>query len=181
MLPQPMSKPTPEMRDLLLIGDHAADRLGVAEMAVRADHAGHDIADRHAVAHLRDGRMLVLPKTCSGAFLKRSSCGRSMRDLRRGRIGLARKMLLAGGVAIQAPGRLAAAFADAESGSMPRRGRVRGRAPGGDQVVALYWLLLNLDQPRALPRGVRDRSWPSSTRPRAGNENPPERLAREGP
>ena len=49
--------------DLLLIGDDAADRLRIAEMAVGADDAADDIADRHAVLHLRDGRGIVLGRT----------------------------------------------------------------------------------------------------------------------
>ena len=34
---------------MLLVGDDAADRLRVAEVAVGAEHAGHGIADCHAV------------------------------------------------------------------------------------------------------------------------------------
>jgi hypothetical protein len=56
--------------DLLLIGDHAADRLRIAEMPVGANHAGDGIADRHAIAHLRDRRVIVLAEDlsagCSG-------------------------------------------------------------------------------------------------------------------
>ncbi len=100
-------------RDLLLIGDHATDRLGVAEMAVGADHAGHDIADRHAVTHLLDGRRVVLAEHLQRRVLEALLLRTQHRNLRRGGIGLARELLLAGGVAIQAPGRLAAAFADA--------------------------------------------------------------------
>src|ERR1700722_20500397 len=48
--------------DLLFIGDYAANRLRVAEMAVRADHAGPGFADRHAVAHLGQGVFVVLAK-----------------------------------------------------------------------------------------------------------------------
>jgi len=46
MLPQPMSKPTPGNADLLLVSDNAADWLGIAEVAVGADDACHDIAHR---------------------------------------------------------------------------------------------------------------------------------------
>jgi hypothetical protein len=55
---------------LLLVGDDAADRLGIAEVAVGADHAGHDIADRHAIAHLRDSRFVVAAKDFERAILK---------------------------------------------------------------------------------------------------------------
>ena len=46
--------------DLLLIGDDAADRLCIAKVAVRANDAGHDIADRHTVPHLGDGCLVML-------------------------------------------------------------------------------------------------------------------------
>jgi hypothetical protein len=59
MLPQPMSKPTPEML-ICFSGDHPADRLGIAEVAVGTDHPGNDAADRHAVAHLRNSRRIAL-------------------------------------------------------------------------------------------------------------------------
>src|SRR4029077_13928514 len=42
----------PAHRDVLLIGDHAPDRLRVAEMAVGAEHPADDTADRHAPCHL---------------------------------------------------------------------------------------------------------------------------------
>ena len=45
--------------DLALVGDHAADRLRVAEVTVGADHAGHHVADAHAVAHLAQRRCVV--------------------------------------------------------------------------------------------------------------------------
>ena len=46
--------------DLTLVGDHAADRLSVAEMAVGTDDAGHHVAETHAVAHLRDRALLMV-------------------------------------------------------------------------------------------------------------------------
>jgi len=60
MLPQPMSKPTARDRDVLLVGDHAADGLRVAEVAVGAQHAAGDAADAHAAPHLRDGALVML-------------------------------------------------------------------------------------------------------------------------
>ncbi|CCE07269.1 hypothetical protein BRAS3843_2020030 [Bradyrhizobium sp. STM 3843] len=90
--------------DLLLIGDHAADRLGIAEMAVGADHAGHGVADRHAIAHLRKRRVLVLAEHLQRAVL---ILGR-LRPARHGvgeRLRVTRKLLLAGGVVKRAPQR----------------------------------------------------------------------------
>jgi hypothetical protein len=46
--------------DLPFVSDHAADGLGIAEVAVGADDAGHGIADLHAVAHLRQRRGFVI-------------------------------------------------------------------------------------------------------------------------
>jgi hypothetical protein len=40
MLPQAISNPTPGNADLLLVGDNAADRLGITKVAV-----GNDVAD----------------------------------------------------------------------------------------------------------------------------------------
>jgi hypothetical protein len=39
--------------DLLLVGDDAADRLRITEVPIRADHARDNVADAHAIAHLR--------------------------------------------------------------------------------------------------------------------------------
>ena len=47
--------------DVLLVGDHAADGVGVAEVAVGAQNAFHRAADRHAALHLRERLGLVLP------------------------------------------------------------------------------------------------------------------------
>ena len=47
--------------DIFFVGDHAADRVGVAEVAVRAKHALHGAADRHAALHLRERLGFVLP------------------------------------------------------------------------------------------------------------------------
>ena len=47
-------------RDVLLVGDHAADRLRVAEVAIGAQNAAGDAADAHAAPHLRDGALVML-------------------------------------------------------------------------------------------------------------------------
>src|SRR6266404_9013001 len=46
--------------DLLLVSDHAANRLGIAKMTISADHAGHGITNCHAVTHLRQRIFVVL-------------------------------------------------------------------------------------------------------------------------
>ena len=90
--------------DLLLVGDHAADRLRIAEMAVGADHAGDDVADRHAIAHLRDRRVVVLAEHLERAVLV-LRCLRLERDIGCNGLRIPRKLLLARGVTKQAPGR----------------------------------------------------------------------------
>jgi hypothetical protein len=45
---------------VFLVGDHAAHRLRVAEMAVGAKDAAGDAADAHAAPHLRDGALIML-------------------------------------------------------------------------------------------------------------------------
>jgi len=47
-------------RHVLLVGDHAADRLRIAEVAVGAEHAARDAADAHAAPHLLDGALVML-------------------------------------------------------------------------------------------------------------------------
>ncbi len=49
-------------RDVLLVGDDAADRLGIAEMAVGAQHAADRAAVLHAARHLRLGAVVVVAK-----------------------------------------------------------------------------------------------------------------------
>jgi hypothetical protein len=44
---------------MLVIGDHAADRLRIAEVAVGAEHAAHDAAILHAARHLLPGALVV--------------------------------------------------------------------------------------------------------------------------
>jgi hypothetical protein len=45
---------------VLLIGDHAADRLRVAEVAVSAENTAGNAADAHAAPHLRDSALVML-------------------------------------------------------------------------------------------------------------------------
>ncbi len=52
-------------RDVVLVGDHAADRVRVAEMGVGAQHSGGHAADLHAAIHLRE-RALVMPTEDAG-------------------------------------------------------------------------------------------------------------------
>src|SRR5439155_25628155 len=47
-------------RDVFLVGDDAADRLRIAEVAVGAEHAARNAADAHAAPHLRDGALVML-------------------------------------------------------------------------------------------------------------------------
>ena len=91
--------------DLLLVGDHAADRLRIAEMTVRADHAGDDVADRHAVAHLRNRGLVVLAENLERAVLEFRGLRRSRGDARGGVRGLTRHVLGARGIAKRAPDR----------------------------------------------------------------------------
>jgi len=44
--------------------------LRVAEMAIGADDAGDDVADRHAIAHLRNRRVVVLAEHLERAVLE---------------------------------------------------------------------------------------------------------------
>jgi hypothetical protein len=70
--------------ELPLVGDHAADRLRVAEVAVRAHHPGDRVAHAHAVLHLRDGAVLVLAQDDQRAVAVAVRLGAQRRDLRRG-------------------------------------------------------------------------------------------------
>jgi hypothetical protein len=67
-------------RDMLLIGDHAADRLRVAQMPVGAQHAADHAADTHAARHLRLGARVMLAEDlelCHGTLLGLVGCRRS--------------------------------------------------------------------------------------------------------
>src|SRR5262249_6232653 len=88
------------------------DRLGIAEMAVGADHAGHDIADRHAILHLGNGGRIMLAKNLERRVLEAFVLRAQVRDLGFRSLRLARQMLLARRIAIETPGGLAAALAD---------------------------------------------------------------------
>ena len=64
--------------NVFLVGHHAADRMGVAEVAVGTQHALHGAADRHAALHLRERLGLVLSvdlDVAHGALLSLSSSG----------------------------------------------------------------------------------------------------------
>src|SRR5882757_7616751 len=90
--------------DLLLIGNHAADRLGIAQMPVSANHAGDRVADRHAIAHLRDRRLVVLTEDFQRAILVLRGL-RLERDIGGNALRIARQLFLARGIAKQAPRR----------------------------------------------------------------------------
>src|SRR5215471_2973384 len=97
--------------DLPLIGDDAADRLGIAEMAISADDTADDIAHPHTVAHLSDCRVVVAPEHPQRAV----RIPRRLRRIRRDRPlsfqGFGRKMFFARRVTVGAPCR---------HGSLPR-------------------------------------------------------------
>ncbi len=73
--------------DLPFVGDDAADRLGVAEMPIRTQHACDGVAHGHAVAHLRCGGLLMLAHDeqraipVFGLLLRRIERGRQCRRL----------------------------------------------------------------------------------------------------
>jgi hypothetical protein len=50
----------PADRDVLLVGDHAADRLRIAEMSVGTEHAADHAAVLHAAHHLLLGALVML-------------------------------------------------------------------------------------------------------------------------
>ena len=99
--------------DLLLIGDDATNRLGITEMAIGADHAFDDIADRHAVSHLGDGGLIVLAVDLQGRILKARLLWPQVRDLRTGSLRFAAEVLFTSLIAIEAPRRLATSLANA--------------------------------------------------------------------
>src|SRR5262249_37416682 len=61
--------------DLLLVGNNATDRLRVTEMAIGAHDASDDVADRHAIAHLRNRRVVVLAEHLERAVLELGASG----------------------------------------------------------------------------------------------------------
>src|SRR4051794_32412327 len=88
--------------DLIFIGDDAANRLRVAQMTIRANHPGDDISDRHAVLHLRNGRIVMAAENLQWAALVLNGL-RSDSDVSRDGFGFARQLLLACRVAERAP------------------------------------------------------------------------------
>jgi hypothetical protein len=94
MFPHPMSKPTPEML-MLLVRDDSSHRLRVAEMTVSADDAGDDITNQHAIAHLRDCRVVVLTEDLEGTVLELRNLRFFRRDRTRCVSCLPRPMLFA--------------------------------------------------------------------------------------
>src|SRR5262249_52321507 len=91
--------------DLLLVSDYAADRLGIAEMSIGADDAGDGVADAHAIAHLRQRRLVMLTEHRERAVLKFGPLRLQRSDTGRGRRGLLQQMFLPGRIAIGAPSR----------------------------------------------------------------------------
>ena len=91
--------------DLFLVGNDATDRLRVTEMAIGADHAGDDVADRHAIAHLRNRRVVVLAEHLERAVLELGGLRLIGCDRIRGVSGLPRQMLFARGITERAPDR----------------------------------------------------------------------------
>jgi hypothetical protein len=73
-------------------------------MPVGADDTGDRITDRHAVAHLRDRRIIVLAENLQRAVLILLRL-RLERDIGGNGLSVPRKLLLARGIAKQAPGR----------------------------------------------------------------------------
>ena len=61
-------------RDVVLVGDHAADRLRVAEMAVGAEHAADHAAVLHAARHLLLGALVVLAENFDFGHAALLSC-----------------------------------------------------------------------------------------------------------
>src|SRR5262249_57062778 len=91
--------------DLLLVGNDATDRLRVTEMAIGAHDAGDDVADRHAIAHLRNRRVVVLAEHLEWPVLELGCLRPFGGDRIRGVSGLPRQMLFARGITERAPDR----------------------------------------------------------------------------
>src|SRR5262249_30844324 len=83
----------------------ATDRLRVTKMAIGADDAGDDVADRHAIAHLRNRRVVVLAEHLERAVLELGGLRLFGCDRIRGVSGLQRQVLLASGGAQRDPAR----------------------------------------------------------------------------
>src|SRR5262249_40492083 len=91
--------------DLLLVGNDATDRLCVTEMAIGAHDAGDDVADRHAIAHLRNRRVVGLAERLGGAVLELGGLRLFGGDRIRGVNGVPRQMLFARNITESAPDR----------------------------------------------------------------------------
>src|SRR5262249_19107057 len=87
--------------DLLLVGNDATDRLCVTAMAI----GGDDVADRHAIAHLRNRRVVVLAEHLERPVLELGGLRLFGCDRIRGVSGLPRQVLFARGVTERAPDR----------------------------------------------------------------------------
>jgi hypothetical protein len=74
-------------------------------MAIGADDAGDDVADRHAIAHLRNRRVVVLAEYLERAVLELRGLRLFGYDRIRGVRGLPRQVLFARGITERAPDR----------------------------------------------------------------------------
>jgi hypothetical protein len=74
-------------------------------MAIGADDAGDDVADRHAITHLRNRRVVVLAEQLERAVLELGSLRLFGCDPIRGVRDLPRQVLFAGGITERAPDR----------------------------------------------------------------------------
>src|SRR5262249_31270647 len=88
-----------------LVGNDATDRLCVTEMAIGAHDAGDDVADRHAIAHLRNRRVVVLAEHLERAVLELGGLRLFGGDRIRGVNGVPRQMLFARNITESAPAR----------------------------------------------------------------------------
>src|ERR1700736_6793120 len=93
----------PRDADLLLVGDDAAHRLRITEMAIGADDALHRVADGHAVPHLGNGVFVVVAEDRQWTILEPLLLRAKIDDLGREIGCLAGVPRSAGGVAGGAP------------------------------------------------------------------------------
>ena len=87
------------------VGNDATDRLCVTGMTIGAHDASDDVADRHAIAHLRNRRVVVLAEHLERAVLELGGLRLFGCDRIRGVSGLLRQVLFARGIAERAPDR----------------------------------------------------------------------------
>jgi len=97
-----------------------------------ADHPGDDVADAHAVAHLRQRAFVVVAEHLQRAVLESRRLRRQHGCNRR---GFHRHLLLAGGVAERAPGRHRPL-----SWAVDLRVRVETRLDGKRSCAGLVWV-----------------------------------------